>query len=205
MTLPVEDPAPAFRRMYALVQRMRWLEEPEWGFAGDGFWVRTRPNTDYWQRTHYGFRRDNAHALVLPVPSRFRLSARFQFEPRARYDQCGLLVRGDADCWFKCAVEFEPDAPSRLGSVVTNAGYSDWATQDVPSSFRSVAYDLDFQEGDLVAQWSEDGREYRQMRVAHLATSGPLLAGIYGCSPTGDGFRFEVSELRLDPAESEAA
>jgi regulation of enolase protein 1 (concanavalin A-like superfamily) len=191
--------------MRDLVQQMRWLEEPEWGFAGDGFWVRTRPDTDYWQRTHYGFRRDNAHALVLPVPPRFRLSARFRFEPRAKYDQCGLLVRCDADYWFKCSVEFETDTASRLGSVVTNAGFSDWATQDVPSSLRSVAYELVFREGDLVAQWAEGGGGYRQMRVAHMATSSPLVAGIYGCSPTGDGFRFEVSELSIEPLGEDAA
>lgn len=37
---------------------------------------------------------------------------------------------------------------------------------------------------------------HQQMRIAHLTTS-PLLAGIYGCSPTGNGFRFGVSELNI--------
>lgn len=177
---------------------MHWLNEPRWGREPGGLWIQTAGGTDLWQRTHYGFRRDNAHALVGPVAGEFRLRACFRFAPTAQYDQCGLVVRVDADCWFKCSVEFENPEFSRLGSVVTNAGWSDWATQDVASDLRTMRYEVHAKDGDLVARWSADGREYRQLRVAHLMAPGPWVAGFYGCSPTGPGFRFEVSELALD-------
>src|SRR5574338_827020 len=93
--------------MDSFVERMTWLNEPEWGYETGALWVRTAVNTDYWQRTHYGFRHDNGHALVRPVPREFRMRARFRFDPNSQYDQCGLLVRADADCWFKSSVDFE--------------------------------------------------------------------------------------------------
>ena len=83
--------------------------------------------------------------------------------------------------------------------MVTNGRYSDWATQDFPSATRTVWYEALVQGIDLTARYSLDGGIYRQMRVAHLAAGGPLLAGSYGCSPMGEGFRFEITELSIEP------
>jgi len=182
----------------ALIEGMTWLNEPKWGWEADHLWVETRGDTDCWQRTHYGFSHDNAHALVCPVPGAFRMRARFRFAPNSQYDQCGLIVRADAHCWFKCSVEFEPDGESRLGSVVTNAGYSDWATQDIASGTREMSYEVLVKDRDIIVRHSLDGVDYRQMRIAHLAAAGPLMAGVYGCSPAGRGFRFEVSDFRIE-------
>jgi hypothetical protein len=184
--------------MATVFDRMRWLNEPRWGWEGDHLWVETQPGTDCWQRTHYGFSHDNAHALVCPVPATFRMCGRFRFEPNAQYDQCGLIVRADADCWFKCSVEFEAGSQSRLGSVVTNGGYSDWATQDISSETKEMSYEVLVKDRDIMASYSLDGADYRQMRIARLASEGPFVAGIYGCSPVGKGFRFEVSEFKIE-------
>jgi hypothetical protein len=66
--------------MRSAIALMKWLNEPEWGWVGDALWVRTKPGTDYWQKTHYGFRRDNAHALVRRAEGGFRMRARFRYE-----------------------------------------------------------------------------------------------------------------------------
>lgn len=179
-------------------ESMRWMNEPNWIWADDALRVETKPATDLWQRTYYGFRHDNAHALLCPVPDTFRIAARFRFFPNAQYDQCGLLIRAGEECWFKCSVEFEPEADSRLGSVVTNHGYSDWATQDIPSSVVEMSYEVRVKDLDLIAAHSLDGVTWRQMRIAHLAAHEPLTAGIYGCSPLGQGFGFEVLQFTLE-------
>lgn len=179
-------------------QTMTWLHEPRWGMAGDRLWVETAPGTDFWQRTHYGFQRDNGHALLRPVVGDFSLSARFAFSPVAQYDQCGLYLRIDEENWFKCSVEYEDGTESRLGSVLTRGGYSDWASQDIPADIVEVAYRVDVEGGGLVASWSAGGGAWRQMRVGHLAAPGAVVhAGLYGCSPTGPGFRFEVGDFSV--------
>lgn len=185
--------------MKSLIERLAWLNEPPWGWDNDVLWIRTRADTDFWQRTHYGFRRDNAHALATPAPGDFRLRGRFRFAPNARYDQCGLLVRADADCWFQVLGRVrgpvhQPAAPDR---VVTNAGWSDWATQDVSSDLRTVSYEVAMTGSDLVARWSADGRTFHQLRVAHLAAKGPRKRPVR-VQPDGLGFRFEVLELTLE-------
>ncbi len=38
-----------------------WLNEPEEYHFDRGLILKTEPNTDFWQRTHYGFERDNGH------------------------------------------------------------------------------------------------------------------------------------------------
>lgn len=183
--------------MKELIERMHWLNQPEWGWDSGGLWVRTQPSTDCWLRPAAGVRRDNAHALVVAVPPEFRLRGRFLFQGNAQYDQCGLYVRSDAECWFKCSVEYETPEYGFLGSVVTN-GVSDWATQVMPAEVREMSYEVKVKDLDLVAQYSLDGKNWTQIRSARLAAQGPLVAGIYGCSPKGPGFRFELAELTLD-------
>lgn len=186
--------------MKTILNQMTWLNEPTWGFDGKILWLQTAPDTDYWQRTHYGFRRDNAHAWVRAMTGDFRLRARLRFAPTAQYDQCGLILRIDEDNWFKCSVEYETPLESRLGSVLTTHGYSDWATQDISSEIGEVTYEIEYVNSDLIASYSLDGSHFHQMRIAHLDGQGkPLLAGIYGCSPVGQGFRFEVLGLTLEP------
>jgi regulation of enolase protein 1 (concanavalin A-like superfamily) len=179
--------------------KMTWLHEPLWGAGENSLWVETESGTDFWQRTHYGFQRDNAHALLKPVYGAFTLRAAFRFFPNAQYDQCGLYLRIDENNWFKCSVEYEDGKQSRLGSVLTRGGYSDWATQDIPADLQDIVYRVEFEHDDLMAAWSIDGADWRQMRVAHLDTAGATVsAGIYGCSPTGPGFRFEVRDFVIE-------
>ena len=40
----------------------------------------------------------------------------------------------NSDNWFKASIEYEDEKIQRLGSVVTNHGYSDWATTDISSN-----------------------------------------------------------------------
>lgn len=178
---------------------MKWINEPaSWGQEKEYLWVRTMEDTDFWQRTHYGFRRDSAHAYVRPVKGDFALSARLRFYPGSQYDQCGLYLRSDDQNWFKCSIEYENSSLSRLGSVLTSYGYSDWATQDIDSEIHEIFYRIEFVDSDITAQYSLNGTEYFQMRICHFhGTKLPVLAGIYGCSPVGKGFRFEVSELSI--------
>ena len=43
-----------------------WIFEPnEYELEDDIITITTNPNTDFWQRTYYGFRNDNAPALLI--------------------------------------------------------------------------------------------------------------------------------------------
>src|SRR5689334_13843656 len=122
----------------------QWFNPPPFAEpAGSALVVRTAENTDFWQKTHYGFSADSGHFLWEPVSSDFRCTTTVTFRPVHQYDQAGLMVRVSESCWLKTSVEYEPDGPSRLGAVVTNSGYSDWSTQDFDRSVRRVSLRID--------------------------------------------------------------
>lgn len=166
-----------------------WFNEaPEYTFDR-GLRLHTRGDTDFWQRTHYGFQRDDGHCLFTRLGGDFVMTCHVAFEPCTQYDQCGLMVRVDPEHWIKLSTEYEDETLSRLGSVVTNAGWSDWATQDVDSSIRQRWYRITRERDDFTLESSEDGTLWRQMRITHLHNAHQSLeAGIYACSPQGNGF-----------------
>jgi uncharacterized protein len=128
--LPHED-----FRAAGLDARLGWFNPPKrWrlGARGPGLVVEPDGQTDFWQRTHYGFSSDNGHFLGLELWNDFVLSTEVRLHPVHQYDQAGLMIRGDANCWIKASVEYELEGRPQLGAVVTNNGYSDWSLQDFP-------------------------------------------------------------------------
>ena len=117
-----------------------WIRQPEkFSVVRDGVLIVTEPHTDLWQRTYYGFCNDNAPVFQMSTGEKyFSFSVRTRFEPKRRFDQCGIAVYIDGENWLKASVEYENERFGRLGSVVTNGGYSDWATTDVPGVVREM-------------------------------------------------------------------
>ncbi|MEZ4638842.1 MAG: DUF1349 domain-containing protein [Caldilineaceae bacterium] len=135
----------------------------------------TEPGTDFWQRSYYGFRNDNAPALLLTHDANFTFTVKAVFDYRNRFDQCGLIIYLDSDNWFKASIEHEDATFSRLGSVVTNLGYSDWATTDIASTGQ-MWYRLSRCGPDFLIENSVDGVTFRQMRIFHLHRLGETTA-----------------------------
>ena len=108
----------------SLPQDFYWFHEPRHYRLGNGLEIFTEEKTDFWQSTHYGFQRDDGHCLLRQQTGDFSLMTSVEFQPRETYDQCGLIVRIDSQNWIKVSTEYESEHVSRLGSVVTNLGYS---------------------------------------------------------------------------------
>ena len=179
-----------------------WFNPPASYRLDDGLTMVTRAETDFWQRTHYGFRRDDGHCLLTRVSGDFSIETETRCRYEAQYDQCGLMIRSDSNHWIKCSVEYEDDSLSRLGSVVTNGGYSDWATQDLPSLPDTMRYRINKRGADFLVEYAAPGDPWRQMRIAHLNYgSESLEIGLYACSPIGKSFQCRFSYLSIGPAD----
>ncbi len=184
-----------------------WTRPPQRFAIADGqVEVFTDPGTDLWQRTYYGFRNDNAPVLQVRTQERyFSFTVRTRFESKRRFDQCGVALYLDSENWLKASIEYENGDYQRLGSVVTNHGYSDWATTDIPASVREMWYRLSRRESDYCIECSEDGVRFRQMRICHLwEGAGEITFGIYACSPEQSSFRAVFSDLEIGPCRWEA-
>ncbi len=181
----------------------QWHCEPSTWRCGNGIEIVTDGQTDFWQRTHYGFRRDNGHFLFNRLKGDFCATTHVRFTPRSQYDQCGMMVRADEDHWIKLSTEYEDATLSRLGSVVTNLGYSDWATQDVSSEIQECWYRITREDNDFLLENAYAENVWTQLRVAHLHNAPDTLAvGLYACSPLGEHFEccFTFLETTLRPS-----
>jgi uncharacterized protein len=159
--------------------------------------------TDFWQRTHYGFRVDNGHFLYRAARGNFVLTTKVTCFPQHQYDQAGLMLRVSPDCWLKTSVELEPNEPhSRLGAVVTNGGYSDWSTQPIDKTLDTFWFRIRAEQTAVVVDSSLDGEHWEQIRMAHLterSDAAEVQCGLYACSPQGPGFRAEFHFLDFEP------
>ena len=82
----------------------------------------------------------------------------------------------NSDNWFKASIEYENKKIQRLGSVVTNHGYSDWATTDISSDIKSMWYRFSRRDSDYCIECSEDGINFRQMRIFIIVGSASINA-----------------------------
>ncbi len=173
-----------------------WFNEPEYRITDGALEIETHLDTDFWQTTHYGFNRDNGHCLLTKVDFNFSLEVRTEFSYREQYDQCGLFIRVDERNWIKVSVELEGNRWSRLGSVVTNLGYSDWATKDIEEPVHIMWYRIQKCGADFLIESSSDGTTWKQMRIAHLHKPFTSLdIGLYACSPKESSFTAKFSNL----------
>ena len=115
-----------------------------------------------------------------------------------RFDQCGVVLYLDSENWLKASVEYENEEYQHLGSVVTNGGYSDWATTELPASVKTMWYRLSRREDDYCIECSTDGTRWKQMRICHMAKGGGTIRfGIYACSPEASSFTAVFSDMQL--------
>ena len=193
-----------------------WLHQPKnFEISNQAVKITTEPGTDFWQRSYYGFRNDNAPALQVEVETNFTFTTRASFRYQTQYDQCGLIIYIDSDNWFKASIESENPEMSRLGSVVTNLGYSDWATTDIPTPDQ-MWYRLSRRGPDFLIEASPTGTDFKQMRIFHLHCLGettpemgrlnpPAAAaqavpfGFYACSPLNSSFEARFEHWKLEP------
>lgn len=104
----------------------------------------------------------------------------------------------DSENWLKASVEYENDQFQHLGSVVTNLGYSDWATTEIDAGIRSIWYRFSRREDDYCIECSYDGIVFQQMRICHMHKGNETIRfGIYACSPENSSFKAVFSNMQL--------
>lgn len=178
-----------------------WTRTPQSFNLKDGkLYVETAPHTDLWQRTYYHFRNDNAPVFQMSTDEKFfSFTVKTDFSgARRRFDQCGIVMYLDSENWLKASVEYENEKFSHLGSVVTNGGYSDWATTEIGREENVMWYRLSRREDDYRIECSCDGVNFSQMRICHMAKgNGRIRFGIYACSPEDSSFTAVFSDFSV--------
>ncbi len=182
------------------VNKLEWTRKPaDCLITEDRIEIITAPHTDLWQRTYYHFRNDNAPVLQAETDEKyFSFTVKTEFESKHRFDQCGIVMYLDCENWLKASIEYENDSFQHLGSVVTNNGYSDWATTEIDASIKTMWYRFSRREDDYCIECSDDGRVFKQMRVCHMWNGNASIRfGIYACSPEESSFRSIFTDMEV--------
>lgn len=180
---------------------LAWTRMPkDCAITPDRIEIETEPHTDLWQRTYYHFRNDNAPVLQAETDEQyFSFTVKTDFSQSGhRFDQCGIVVYLDGENWMKASVEYENERFQHLGSVVTNHGWSDWATTEIPADRKTMWYRLSRRADDFRFECSDDGETFRQMRVCHMhEATGNIRFGVYACSPEDSSFRAVFTDMSV--------
>ena len=174
------------------IKSLKWTREPkDFKIDENKIEITTKPFTDLWQRTYYHFRNDNAPVLQFTTKEQFfSFTVKTEFsDSHHRFDQCGVVMYLNSENWLKASIEYENENFQHLGSVVTNNGYSDWATTEIPANVKSMWYRFSRREDDFCVECSEDGKTFHQMRICHMNEAKDEISfGIYACSPEDSSF-----------------
>ena len=182
------------------VQDFQWTRMPKAFTAEeDRVQIVTNPHTDLWQRTYYHFRNDNAPVFQMETEEKFfSFTVKTEYASHDRFDQCGVVMYLDSENWLKASVEYENETFQHLGSVVTNLGYSDWATTAIDASVKTMWYRFSRREDDYCIECSQDGVHFSQMRICHMHKGGGTIRfGIYACSPEDSSFTATFTHMQL--------
>jgi regulation of enolase protein 1 (concanavalin A-like superfamily) len=128
----------------------------------------------------------------------FSFVVKTEFDSKHRFDQCGIVMYLDSENWLKVSIEYENKNFQHLGSVVTNMGYSDWATTEIDANLKSMWYRLSRRKDDYCIECSYDGITFKQMRVCHMWNgNGVIRFGIYACSPENSSFKAIFTNMEI--------
>ncbi|MCI8296473.1 MAG: DUF1349 domain-containing protein [Lachnospiraceae bacterium] len=190
------------------IANAKWTRRPKgYHLQEDLVEIVTEPHTDLWQRTYYHFRNDNAPVLQIETEETyFSFVVKTDFSgSHHRFDQCGIVMYLDSENWIKGSVEYEDERWQHLGSVVTDHGYSDWATTRIPADIKTMWYRFSRREDDYRIECSQDGKDFQQMRICHLREGGGKIRfGIYACSPEDSSFKAVFTDMQITGCAWEA-
>lgn len=180
-----------------LLQEFTWLNEPpEWRLEAEVVSIITGKDTDFWQKTFYGFRHDDGHALLRPVEGDFTASATVIGQYRHLYDQAGLMFRVDASTWIKAGIEYT-DGLMHFSVVVTRE-VSDWSVIPLPLATPSdpVHVRLTRHDDAVRVQYAIGEAPWQMARVSPFP-AGPAAVGVMACSPQRSGFEATFRDIRV--------
>lgn len=178
------------------LEKMQWFNEPEqWEIKGNALQMTVTAQTDYWRVSHYGFTVDDAPFMYSLCGGEFEVKVKISGDYKTRFDQSGLMLRIDHENYIKAGIEFV-DGKYNLSTVVTHKT-SDWSIipldKPVPFVWIKAVRRLDAVE----VFYSFDDKEYTMMRNAWLQDNHPVMVGVMGACPDGNGFNAKFEDFSI--------
>jgi regulation of enolase protein 1 (concanavalin A-like superfamily) len=167
---------------FAQKQELQWFNQPK-KFTGNAqkLTFTVEPGTDFWQVTHYGFKRDNGPFTYVETEGDFEVSVKVTGSYTELFHQAGLMIRIDEKNWIKTGIEFV-DGKQNVSAVVTRE-VSDWSVIPRNNSPKSVWLKL-LRKGDYAEiKYSFDGKNFEMLRLAYFPPNVKVQVGMVAAAP----------------------
>lgn len=169
------------------LEKMTWYNEPaKWAVCDGALLMEVTPKSDYWRISHYGFTVDDAPFYYATYGGEFEAKVKITGDYQARFDQAGLMVRIDHENYIKAGIEYV-GGKYNLSVVVTHTT-SDWSVITLDKPVESVWIKAVRRRDAVEVFYSFDDKEYVMMRNAWLKDNTPVMVGMMGACPDGNGF-----------------
>lgn len=178
------------------LEKMTWYNEPaKWAVSDGALLMEVTPKSDYWRISHYGFTVDDAPFYYATYGGEFEAKVKITGDYQARFDQAGLMVRIDHENYIKAGIEYV-GGKYNLSVVVTHTT-SDWSVITLDKPVKSVWIKAVRRRDAVEVFYSFDDKEYVMMRNAWLKDNTPVMVGMMGACPDGDGFNVRFDNFSV--------
>lgn len=177
-------------------EKMQWFNEPEsWEIKDNVLTMDVTPHSDYWRISHYGFTVDDGPFLYTTRGGEFEVKVKVSGEYKTRFDQAGLMIRIDKENYLKTGIEYV-DGKYNLSTVVTHHT-SDWSVIPLDKPLEHLWLKAVRRLDAVEIFYSFDDKEYTMMRTCWMQDNTPVMVGMMGACPDGEGFRAKFEHFSI--------
>jgi regulation of enolase protein 1 (concanavalin A-like superfamily) len=176
---------------------MQWFNHPlNWKEDGNSLSVTVQPDTDYWQITHYGFKRDNGPFYFLETAGNFEASVKITGNYQELYHQAGLMIRVDESNWIKTGIEFV-NGFQNVSAVVTRF-FSDWSVVANNENPASVWLKLLRKDDYVEISYSFNNQYFQMLRLAYFPPTIKVQIGMFAAAPGKKNFAVIFEDFKVE-------
>lgn len=179
------------------MEAMQWFNEPDsWNIDNGKLIMEVTPQTDYWNKTHYGFTVNDAPFLYTERGGEFEVIVEIEGAYKTRFDQMGLMLRIDENHWVKTGIEYVDDMYNF--STVHTIDFSSWSVITLKEKPNSVWIKAKRKLDAVEIFYSLDGKNYQMSNIVYFPDNTTVKVGMMAASPDGDGFTAIFENFRIN-------
>lgn len=166
---------------------MKWFNEPkEWSIKNNQLSMQVTPQSDYWNKTYYGFTVNDGPFLYTERGGEFEVIVRINGNYKTRFDQMGLMLKVDENHWIKMGIEYV-DGVYNFSTVHT-INQSSWSVVSLNEKPKEMWVKAIRRSDSVEIFYSTDGKKYTMSNIVYFPEYKTVQVGLMAASPDGNGF-----------------
>nr|WP_294782655.1 DUF1349 domain-containing protein [uncultured Flavobacterium sp.] len=178
------------------LQSMQWLNEPaEWEIKDNKLSMQVTAQSDYWNKSHYGFTVYDGPFLYTQRSGEFEVTVKMSGIYKTRFDQVCLMLRIDENNYVKTGVEYV-DGIYNISTVHT-IDKSSWSVVGLKDKPKNIWMKAVRRLDALEIFYSTDGTNYTMTNTVYFPEFKTVQVGMMAASPDGKGFTAVFEDFKI--------